>query len=143
MLLDRVIAELTHLADHGPGAPLLISHGHEGLQGSAHRLGVGVVGVVDDGDAVGALGDLHAPLARRLIGLQHGDDVSQIDPCGEGEGRGGKRVGDLVLPREGELHGHRAALPVQGEAGPGECVEGDVARAHDSIGRLAEGHDRR
>ena len=35
------------------------------VERGAHRLGVGVVGVVDDGHAVGALGDLHPPAAAR------------------------------------------------------------------------------
>ena len=44
---------------------LAAAHDGERLERGPHRLGVGVVGVVDDGDAVGPLGDLHAPAADR------------------------------------------------------------------------------
>ena len=56
-------AQLAHRPEHGPGAPAAAQRG-EGAQGGGHRVGVGVVGVVDDGDAVGAVGHLHPPPGR-------------------------------------------------------------------------------
>ncbi len=67
MLGYRVVAELGHLAEHRPAAPFLrrfaARHPGQRLQPGPHGVRVGVVGVVDDRDAVGAGGDLHAVLA--------------------------------------------------------------------------------
>ena len=54
----------------------------EGLHRRAHAVGVGVVGVVDDDDAVRAGRDLHPPLRQRRGGLQRvGDRVElQSEP---------------------------------------------------------------
>ena len=42
-----------------------VADGAQRLERGAHRVGVGVVGVVDDDHPVGSLGDLHPPAARR------------------------------------------------------------------------------
>ena len=57
--------ELGHPAQHGPGAAAGCPTDGQRLQRRPHRLRVGVVGVVDHGDAVRTVGDLHPPPGRR------------------------------------------------------------------------------
>ena len=73
-------------------------------EGGAHRVGVGVVGVVDEGDAVGALDDLHPPAADRARGLQCGTDrlEGHAELGGDGDHRQG--VADVVAPDQPEPH---------------------------------------
>ena len=88
-------------------------------QGGAHRLGVGVVGVVDDGDAVGAPGDLHAPAAARAGGRQRRGDVGRRHARRErGAGRR-QRVGHLVLAHDLQRHRVLLAAGDEGEPRPG------------------------
>jgi hypothetical protein len=55
------VPELAHLAEdgHRAGRPPTAADGGERLEGGPHRVGVRVVGVVDDDHAVGPLADLH------------------------------------------------------------------------------------
>ena len=104
-------AELEHLAEHGPGPPPA-RHRRQRRQRGPHRVGVGVVGVVDDGDPVGALDHLHPPPAARHGGAQRGGQSGRGGPQLERDGGGGQRVGDVVLAvqRQGDL----GRLPVAG-----------------------------
>ena len=68
------------------------------VERGAHRVGVRVVGVVDDGDAVGPLDDLHPPAADRSRGLQRGTDRLERQAELGGHGGRGERVADVVRP---------------------------------------------
>ena len=107
-------AQLGHGAEDGD-PPLPRQSGERGQRG-AHRLGVGVVGVVDDGDAVGAADDLHAPAAAGSGRRQRRGDVAGRHPGRErGAGRR-QRVGDLV--RTHDLEGDRVLLPRRDQREP-------------------------
>jgi hypothetical protein len=71
--------ELGHVPEHRDGpAGLAAAHDREGLERRPHRLGVGVVGVVDDRDAVRPLDDLHAPPRLRGGGAEQRGDACDV-----------------------------------------------------------------
>jgi hypothetical protein len=69
-----MVAEFAHVPEDGDGSAAG-GHGGEGAQPGAGRFAVGVERVVDDGHAIAAFEDLHAPRRQRL---------------GPGEGSGGR-----------------------------------------------------
>ena len=71
-------AQLGHAPEDGD-PPLPRHPGQRGQRGP-HRLGVGVVRVVDHGDAVGPPVDLHPPPAARLGSRQRGGDSAGAMP---------------------------------------------------------------
>ena len=73
-----------------------------------HRLRVGVVGVVDDGDPVRAPGDLHPPPAPGHRRGQPGRDGGQRHAELAGQRGGGQRVADVVLAVQPQLDRRRA-----------------------------------
>ncbi len=133
--------ELEHLAQHGPRAPAA-GHPHERLQSRPHRVGVGVVGVVDDAHAVGAVGDLHAPAAHGPGSAQRRGD--RVDGHGElaRHRRDGQGVGHVVLAEEREPHRRRALGRHERERGARLVVEGDVVGPHVAVGRPPDEHAR-
>ena len=72
VLLLGVLAELAHRAEHRDRALARAGDLGEGAQRRRHRVGTGVVGVVDDAHALGAE-RLHAPALRDLDGLEPRD----------------------------------------------------------------------
>ena len=73
VLGNRVVAELGHLAQYSPAASAT-PHPGQRLQTGPHRVRIGVVGVVDHGDAVGAGAHLHpVPRGRPGAGKGFGD----------------------------------------------------------------------
>ena len=91
-------AELEHLAEHGDGArAAALADRDQRVEGGRHRRGVGVVGVVDHDQAVGALVQLHPPpRGRRPPRSGRRAQWPRSTPGRDGHrgGRGG--VGDLV-----------------------------------------------
>lgn len=113
---DRCRTEFLHLAEDGDRAAALGDR-DQGLQGGAGGFGVGVEGVVDDRDAVGAFEDLQAGGGDRGCGGQgFGDGGGRHT---EGVGGGGDREGvvDLVGAEELEGDGGVAVGGVEVEGG--------------------------
>ena len=129
-----VVAELEHASEHGPAAPG-DAHGGDGVEGSAHRVGVGVVGVVDDEHAVGPLGELHPPAAHGLGGRQAGGHLVERQPELERGRRDGERVADVVGTALAQGDGSAAGGRHQRVCRPAELVEGNVLSAHVCLGR--------
>lgn len=125
MLGYRVVTEFAHLAQHRPTAPLRFAVGDPGqrLQTGAHRVGVGVVGVVDDRHAIGAGGHLHAVPRRRA---RHGKGVRHLLQPGaafQGDRSGGQCIADLMVAVHTEPYVHRVIAGVHGELWPGQLVQ--------------------
>ena len=106
----RPRTQLEHVAQHRPAAAPGRSRQHagHGVEGGAHRLRVGVVGVVDDQHAVVPLGQLHPPPRTRPSGGQGGHDRLPCSPEGPGQCRRRHRVGHLVPARQTEPDPDRA-----------------------------------
>ena len=148
-------AELGHLAEHGERAGLRVSRPprpgdrDQGVQRRAHRLGIRVVGVVDDDDAVGPLGELHPPPRRRDGRLDGGGRLLHRHADGQGDRGRREGVADVVGADQAQPHRHVRPAGVQRERGPAEVVEAHVggpdvgplgrAERHDA-GRGARGH---
>ena len=81
--------------EHSPG-PAAPSKVGEGAQGGPHGFRVGVVRVVDDGDAVGPFGALHPPAAGGRLGAQGRRDACGGDAGGVRGCRRCQQVGDVV-----------------------------------------------
>lgn len=138
---DRVRAELAHHAEHGPGpAAALARHRRQGLQAGPHRLGVGVEGVVEDRDAVGAGDDLHAPRGPPFERRQPRGDRRRGRAQFEGDRRGGQRVADVVLAVQRERDVGVTGRGDQPEGSAGLVVEGDALRADVGGRGLADEH---
>jgi hypothetical protein len=90
--------QLAHLSEHRQ--PPRGRAGGQGVQGSHHRRRVGVVRIVDHGDAVRQALHLHAH-AGRLEGLERRAHVVERDAGERHEGGGRQRVGDIVPPGDG------------------------------------------
>ena len=109
---------------------------------AAHRLGVGVVGVVDDGDAVGAVGRPPsasgsrpgAPTARRRR-------RRAAAPTRQRGGGGRERVGHLVLARAACSAHRRVRSPRRRrmKRGRARVVEAHVRGAHVGVRAAADG----
>ena len=79
VLLLGVLAELAHRAEHRDGALAGTGDLREGAQRRRHRVGAGVVGVVDDAHPVRAE-RLHAPALGDLDRLESRDAVGERTP---------------------------------------------------------------
>ena len=100
VLLAAGLAQLAHLAEHRDGAGVWSAaprDGRERLERGPHRVGVGVVGVVDHQDAVGALVLLHPPAGGVGRRGQRGRHVVERHPEAERDGCRGGGVASLVL----------------------------------------------
>ena len=97
MGLFGVGAQFPHVAEHGD---LFTSPGlREGEQGRFHRFGIGIVGIVDDGDPL-PQGDYLHPHGRRLEGLEPPFYFLHPDPLRKGGCRGCQGIIDLVASHE-------------------------------------------
>ena len=99
-------AQLEHLAEHGDRAgprPAAADRGQR-LERGAHRVGVGVVGVVEHRDAVGALGELHPGGRGGGRGRQRGDHGVEGYVEGQRHRGDGGGVGGVVLADQAERH---------------------------------------
>lgn len=97
----RFLPEFTHLAEHRPVAFAPAGHHRQRLQSSPHRVGF-VVGIVDDGHAVGAGMHLHPAPRRRLGTAKRGAHLLQRSAALEGDSGRTQRAADLTLA----VHGH-------------------------------------
>ena len=141
VLLLRASAELEHRAQHRDRAPTrALAHPGERLQGSPHRVGVGVVGVVHDDEPVGPLVQLHPPLRQVVDPAQALGDLGESQPRRECGGGGGRGVGGLVLAQQlqGDLLGVAAGGQVEGRAP--QVVERHVAETYVGRRRAPEEH---
>ena len=142
-----VVAELGHVAEHRDGpARLAAAHDGERLERGAHRLGVGVVGVVDDGDAVGALDDLHAPARLRRRGAEQLGDAGDVggDAAAPGPRRRSRarwRPGARRAPAAATSARAVRASRRRNDARPASSSSTSAARTSAS-GAGAEGRDR-
>ena len=145
----RRIAQLAHGPEHGPGAPRAVCTPRAGgaatqrgqrLQCRAHRLRVRVVGVVDHGDAVRAVDDLHPPPRGRAGRRQRGGDALRRGAALQRHRRGGQGVADVVRPDQPQRHLRRALRGDQPEPRAARC-ERQVFGAHGRLRRPADGHD--
>ena len=110
MLGYGVRAELGHLAQHRPAAPgarALVppAAGDPGqrLQPRPHRIGVGVVGVIDHGYPVGPIRHLH-PVPRHRPGAgQCRRHLVDTGSAFQRDRAGAQRVGDLMVAVDREL----------------------------------------
>ena len=97
MLTDAGIAELEHLPQDGPGAAAAgAAEGGQRPQRGAHGLGVGVVRVVDDRDAVRAVGALHPEAAGGPEPVETTGDLGRVHAGGVGGRGGGQHVVHVV-----------------------------------------------
>jgi hypothetical protein len=80
------IPQFQHIAEHGDG-PALSLHLRERFQSKAHRLWIGIVGVVDQGLFTSEVDNLH-PHGKGLKMLKGLFDLLQLDSeearCGDG-----------------------------------------------------------
>ncbi len=72
-------------------------HGHQRLDRGAHRIGVGVVRVVDDGHAIGPVPDLHAAGRHGRRAAEGRSDLIEGRTALECDGGRRERVADGVL----------------------------------------------
>ncbi|OOL27810.1 hypothetical protein GQ85_36335, partial [Rhodococcus rhodochrous] len=78
VLDDGLVTEFAHLPQHRPGPPRAVAgagHGHQRLERRPHRVRVGVVRVVDDGDAVGTAAHVHSVRRHRTGTAERGRDL--------------------------------------------------------------------
>ncbi len=137
----RGIAQLGHVAEDGEPAP---AGGQvtQGRQGGPDRLGIGVVGVVDDRHPICPAVDFHPPPAARYRGAQGIRGIGQAQAELAGQGRGGQGIRHVMRAMQPQGDRRRAVGCQQGEARPPEVVQPHVRRAHAGLGRLdAEGDD--
>ncbi len=131
---------LPHRAEHGDAAPVP-GQGPGRVQPGPHGFGAGVVGVVDDGDAVGPFDDLQ-PAGRAPPGrVQPGGDLARVQPEHGRDGGGRHGVAHLVLADEVELDGGPAGGRHQLERGPPAPGRPHVLGPHRRLRRPAEAHD--
>ena len=96
--LGSPLAELQHVAQDGHHPPARTPQPRDRLDRLGHRVGVGVVRVVQDGQPVGALVELHAPLGAGRRGRGRETGLAGAD------GRGGVQERDRGLFRAALLH---------------------------------------
>ena len=129
--------ELGHLPRAPPDPPPAPARPTtSGLERGPHRLGVGVVGVVDDGHAVGAVGDLHPPAAaRRRRPTAAAATASSGRPSASAAAAAASALATWCSPSRPQRH--RALVPRRrpGEPRRGRVVERDVLGPHVGVGR--------
>ena len=118
------LAQLAHLAEHRDGAPPRAPPDPgQRLQRGRHRVGVGVVGVVDHAARPSApLVQLHPPARDRACSRSAPRRrVRSVQPGAQRQGGGRRGVGDLVGPELAEPDRPPVAgVPqLEGRAGPG------------------------
>ena len=113
----------------------------ERLERRAHRVGVGVVGVVDDGDAVGALGDLHPPAAGRAGRPSAAATASTVRPSSSATAATARALPTWCSPCRPSRTGGLAPRGVTrvNDGRPASSSRTSVART--SASRLAHEHD--
>lgn len=87
---------LPHRTEHGDGTTGA-GQGRHRPQPGPHGFGVGVVGVVDDGDAVRSFDDLQPARGAPPCGVQPIGDLGDAQAEYGGDGGGGQGVAHLVL----------------------------------------------
>ncbi len=148
--LCGVVAQFEHRAEDGDRAAAGVAgHRGQGLDRGAHRVGVGVVGVVDDPHPVGAVGDLHPP-GRHLLGVpEQPRDLLDGGAVRQSRTGGGECVQHVVLPGEAQAHGRAAGGGMESERGAAVGVEADGGGAdlrglaqpeREDLGAGASGH---
>ncbi len=138
VLGGRLLPELRHLPEqgHGPAGPgPSAASGHQRLERRRHRGGVGVVGVVDDREAVGTPLYLHAH-GRQRRPAEAGGDPLRLQPERVAGGSRGQRVGHQVLARRRQRGLGAAARGAQLEVRVAALVERDPLGA--DLGAWAE-----
>ena len=139
--LDRLGTELTHLAEYGDGAGAAPRPDRgQRVDRRVHRRRVGVVGVVEYDDPVGALVQLHPP-SRLADGLaQRVHDLAELQPRPEGErGRRGSVV-QLVFADLAQGGGDGLAGVAERRRRPVEVVVRRLGPA--DVAGLSEADDR-
>ena len=114
-----------------PRRPAACRHMRQRLDRGAHRIGVGVVGVVDDEHPVGALAHFHPPPAARGRRRQRVGDRRDVHAEFGGDRGGGEGVRHVVRAVQPQRDRRRAAGHHQPERGTAEVVEPDRRRASD------------
>ena len=104
------------------------------LQRGLHRLGVGVVGVVDDDRAVGALADLHPPAAGRARRREARRRRCRGRPRRRGPSPRRRRRCATGRRRPGEVHGRTGRRGARGRRTGGRARRGEVAPPRTSAG---------
>ena len=122
-----LIAQLGHLAEYGEGAPAP-GHVAQRLQRRPDRFGVGVVGVIDHGDAARGLADLHPPPAAGGGRGQTAGDVRQAEAHLGGDGRGGQGVRHVMRAVQGQPDRGRPGRGRQREARAAQVVQAERRR---------------
>ncbi len=117
----------------------------EAAQGGGHRVGVGVVGVVEDRQAVGALVQLHAPARQRGRGAERGRDGVQVGrPAASATAAAASALATLCW-RRARAGAPDAARPdvapggVEGEGVALQVVGDHVGRPHAQVGARRRG----
>ncbi|SIA11587.1 Uncharacterised protein [Mycobacteroides abscessus subsp. abscessus] len=131
MLGYRIGSQLGHLPQHRPAATGLAPvprHRDQGFQARHHRVGVGVVGIVDHGYPVISGADLHAAARDRPRPGERRRHLCEGGAAFQRHGGGGQRVAHVVLAVHRQLHGHRVLPGVQRETGPGQVVDAHLGR---------------
>ena len=140
MLIGRPITQLQHFPENGPrsAGPL---HRAQRLERSADGVRVGVVGVVDHGDAPRRRLDIHAPATSGLGTAQFSRDVLTRHAARDTDRRGRQGGRDEVFAVQQEVHGN-AVFPGhrQVERGPPLVVKLDPCGMDPSGFALAEPH---
>ena len=137
--LVGVVAKLGHVAEHGEAAAAS-GHGRERRDGGPHGVGIRVIGVVHDRDAVRQPGDFHAPAAPGDSLAQPGGDVGHGQAELAGQRSRGQRVAHVVLAMQLEPHRSGPARQGQREPGPAKAVGGYLLGPHVGLRRSAERH---
>ena len=132
-------AELGHLAEHRPGAPAAADDRQRAQRG-LHRVRVGVVGVVDQGDAAGQFGDLHPPAGRRPRPRSAPAATPSTDmPTARPTAAAVSALPTWCAPTTAQRHRRAALRGDQGEPGPVRVVLGDVLGPDQRAGGAADG----
>ena len=137
--------ELEHLAEHRDRATVPPGQDGQRLERGAHRVRVGVVGVVDDGDAVGPVDHVHAVRAEGVRGAEarrrprpgrarrRAPRPRRRGRCARGARRRAAATTSAVCSA--------SPAPHQGERRPPGAVETHVAHADRRVGCGTERHD--
>ena len=133
-------AELEHVAEHGDLARAweLVQQ----VQRRQHRLGAGVVAVVDDARAIDAVHHQQAQGGREL--LQRVRGLGQGKTLFEGDRRGCQRRVDAVRSEQRQVHAATLARVHHVELDAAEAAALDMFRAHVGVlGHTVAHHARR